>query len=208
MPARLVWVPPGARSPRSMGGHERPHGGRVRVRAHRYRLADQPMFIHCCHSLNCQHQTGSAFVVNPLIEIDRVEVVAGAAQPVDAPRDDGSVERIFRCRRCQVAVFSEYGRPEVRFVRAGTLDDPRHVVPDVHILFARRSSGWPCPRARRRSRPITTKSSCGQPRVSAASKRCFPPRSEPRTGRHVHRSISAALGQGARGRLREREQGH
>jgi len=54
--------------------------------------------------------------------------------PVDVPRDDGSAQRIFRCPTCQVAVFSEYGRPEVRFVRGGTLDEPSSVVPDVHIF--------------------------------------------------------------------------
>jgi hypothetical protein len=106
----------------------------------RYRLASAPMFIHCCHCLNCQRQTGSAFVVNLLIEADRVELDS-AAEPVDVRRDDGGVQRIFRCPRCQVAVYSEYGRPEVRFVRAGTLDDPRGIVPDVHI-FTRSKVGW------------------------------------------------------------------
>jgi hypothetical protein len=99
------------------------------------------MFVHCCHCLNCQRQTGSAFVVNLLIEADRVEVLAGAAQAIDAPRDDGSVQRIFRCTRCQVAVFSEYSRPEVRFVRGGTLDDPTGITPDVHV-FTRSKVGW------------------------------------------------------------------
>jgi hypothetical protein len=42
--------------------------------------------------------------------------------------------RIFRCPTCQVAVYSEYTRPEVRFVRGGTLDQPPSVVPDVHIF--------------------------------------------------------------------------
>ena len=99
----------------------------------RYRLTSEPLFVHCCHCLNCQRQTGSAFVVNLLIEADRVELLAGEPQPVDAPRDDGTSQRIFRCPNCQIAVFSEYGRPEVRFVRAGTLDDPSSVAPDVHI---------------------------------------------------------------------------
>jgi hypothetical protein len=107
----------------------------------RYRLASQPMFIHCCHCLNCQRQTGSAFVVNLLIEADRVQVLAGAPQPVDAPRDDGSSQRIFRCPECQVAIFSEYSRPEVRFVRGGTLDDPTGITPDVHI-YIRSKVGW------------------------------------------------------------------
>ena len=107
----------------------------------RYRLTAEPMFVHCCHCLNCQRQTGSAFVVNLLIEHDRVELMAETPQVVPAPRDDGSVQRIFRCGECQVAVFSEYSRPYVRFVRAGTLDDPTGVTPDVHI-FTRSKAKW------------------------------------------------------------------
>ena len=106
-----------------------------------YRLASEPMFVHCCHCLNCQRQTGSAFVINLLIEADRVELLSGEPEPVDVPRDDGSAQRIYRCPDCQVAVFSEYGRPEVRFVRGGTLDDPSTVEPDVHI-FTRSKVPW------------------------------------------------------------------
>ena len=100
--------------------------GRCACGSVRYRLTSDPLFTHCCHCLNCQRQTGSAFVINLLIEADRVELLAGDPQPVDVPRDDGSKQRIYRCATCQVAVFSEYTRPEVRFVRAGTLDDPSH----------------------------------------------------------------------------------
>jgi hypothetical protein len=57
------------------------------------------------------------------------------------PRDDGSKQLIFRCPTCQVAVFSHYGRPEVRFVRGGTLDQPSGVIPDVHI-FTRSKLPW------------------------------------------------------------------
>src|SRR6476659_10137145 len=115
--------------------------GRCACEAVRYRLASEPMAIHCCHCLNCQRQTGSAFVINLLIEADRVEVLAGDPEPVDAPRDDGSAQRVYRCRTCRVAVFSEYGWPEVRFVRGGTLDDPSAVSPDVHI-FTRSKLPW------------------------------------------------------------------
>ena len=107
----------------------------------RYRLTAEPMFTHCCHCLNCQRQTGSAFVINLLLDADRVEMIAGEPQPVDVWRDDGSTQRIHRCPTCQVAVFSEYGRPEVRFVRAGTLDDPSSVRPDVHI-YTRSKVPW------------------------------------------------------------------
>ena len=118
-----------------------PHEGGCACGAVRYRLTSDPLFTHCCHCVNCQRQTGSAFVINLLIETDRVEILAGDPQPVDVPRDDGTMQRIFRCPTCQVAVFSEYGRPEVRFVRAGTLDRPSSVEPDVHI-FTRSKLSW------------------------------------------------------------------
>jgi hypothetical protein len=107
----------------------------------RYRLTSDPLFIHCCHCLNCQRQTGSAFVINLLIEADRFELLSGAPQAVDVPRDDGSNQRIFRCPTCEVAVFSEYSHPGVRFVRGGTLDQPDSVSPDVHI-YTRSKLSW------------------------------------------------------------------
>jgi len=109
--------------------------------AGRYRLTSAPLVVHCCHCLNCQRQTGSAFVINLLIEADRVELLAGEPQPVDAPRDDGSMQRIYRCPTCEVAVYSEYTRPEFLYVRAGTLDEPREIVPDVHI-FTKSKVEW------------------------------------------------------------------
>src|SRR3982750_4304472 len=91
----------------------------------RYRLTSDPLFTHCCHCLNCQRQTGSAFVINLLIEAERVVLLAGAST---------GEQRIFRCPSCQVAVFSQYSHPGVRFVRGGTLDQPSSVTPDVHIF--------------------------------------------------------------------------
>jgi hypothetical protein len=107
----------------------------------RYRLAAEPLIVHCCHCLNCQRQTGSAFVVNLMIEADRVELLSGRPEEVPVPRDDGSEQVIRRCPTCQVAVFSIYSRPELLFVRAGTLDEPTGVTPDVHI-FTRSKVDW------------------------------------------------------------------
>jgi hypothetical protein len=43
----------------------------------RYRLLLAPLFVNCCHCLNCQRQTGSAFVLNAVIETDWVELATG-----------------------------------------------------------------------------------------------------------------------------------
>jgi hypothetical protein len=68
-------------------------------------------------------------------------MVSGEPQPVDVPRDAGGAQRIFRCPACQVALFSRYTHPGVCFVRAGTLDRPSAVSPDIHI-FTRSKLGW------------------------------------------------------------------
>jgi hypothetical protein len=108
----------------------------------RYRLEAAPMFVHCCHCRDCQRQTGSAFVLNALIETDRIALLAGEPQPVEVPTDSGRPHRIFRCPNCRTAVWSEYGGvAALRFVRVGTLDDPAALPPDVHI-YTRSKLPW------------------------------------------------------------------
>lgn len=108
----------------------------------RYRLESEPMFIHCCHCLDCQRQTGSAFVLNALIEADRVTLLGREPEPVAVPTDSGRPHRIFRCPTCQVAVWSEYGgRAQLRFMRVGTLDTPSALSPNVHI-YVRSKQPW------------------------------------------------------------------
>ncbi|MGH6915392.1 MAG: GFA family protein [Geminicoccales bacterium] len=108
----------------------------------RYRLGSAPMFVHCCHCRDCQRQTGSAFVINALIETDRIALLAGAPEPVGVPTDSGRPHDIHRCRACKTALWSDYGgRPALRFVRVGTLDDAAALPPDVHI-FTRSKLPW------------------------------------------------------------------
>ena len=103
-------------------------------RAVRYRLRTRPMWVNCCHCRWCQRETGSAFVINAMIEADRVELLAGPVDVVDTPSHSGKGQRIARCPTCRVAVWSHYSSPLVSFVRVGTLDDPDRFPPDVHIF--------------------------------------------------------------------------
>src|SRR5215213_2239730 len=98
----------------------------------RYRLASEPLFTHCCYRLNCQRQAGSAFVINLLIEADRVELLAGTPQPVEVRRDDGSKQVIFRCPTCQVAIFST-GVPTCASFAAAPSTSRRASSPTPHL---------------------------------------------------------------------------
>lgn len=108
----------------------------------RYRLGSAPLLVHCCHCRDCQRQTSSAFVINALIETDRVTLLAGAPAPVPMPTDSGRPHHIYRCRACRSALWSDCGRrPTLRFVRVGTLDEPAALPPDVHI-YTRSKLPW------------------------------------------------------------------
>jgi hypothetical protein len=108
----------------------------------RYRLESPPMFVHCCHCHDCQRQTGSAFVINALIETVRLTRLAGETEAVPLPTDSGSPHLVCRCPACRIALWSHYGgREAVAFVRVGTLDEPSALPPDVHI-FTRSKLPW------------------------------------------------------------------
>ena len=105
----------------------------------RYRVESRPLIVHGCHCSVCQRQNGSAFAVNALIEADRVRVLQGEVVDIEVPSPSGAGQRIARCPKCQVAVWSNYlvfhgGLGElIRFIRVGTLDEPARLPPDVHI---------------------------------------------------------------------------
>ena len=109
----------------------------------RYRLTAPPMFVHCCHCSWCQRETGSAFAVNALIESGRVELLQGETETVDTPSASGKGQKIVRCPKCRVAVWSHYAGAGERmsFVRVGTLLNPEHVQPDIHI-FTESKQPW------------------------------------------------------------------
>jgi hypothetical protein len=104
----------------------------------RYRMTSAPLFVHCCHCRWCQRESGSAFALNALIEADRVQRLAGEVELIDTPSNSGKGQRIARCPRCRVAVWSHYAGAgdAVRFVRVGTLDEPDRCPPDIHIFTA------------------------------------------------------------------------
>ena len=99
----------------------------------RYQLLAAPMTVHCCHCTDCQRHTGSAFVLNAIIETSAIKLIKGDLEAAPIARAAGPHD-IYRCRKCKVAVWSDYGRRrQIRFVRVGTLDDPKALQPDVHI---------------------------------------------------------------------------
>ncbi len=104
----------------------------------RYRLIRAPIFVHCCHCRWCQRETGSAFVINALIETDRLALLKGRPEAVMTPSESGKGQKILRCPACKISLWSHYAGAgdAIAFLRVGTLDEPDRVPPDIHIFTA------------------------------------------------------------------------
>ncbi len=114
------------------------YDGGCTCRRLRYRMTSKPLFVHCCHCRWCQRETGAAFALNAMIEADRVQLLQGEVEVVNTPSNSGKGQKIARCPKCYIAVWSNYagGGDALRFVRVGTLDEPDRLPPDIHIFTA------------------------------------------------------------------------
>jgi hypothetical protein len=109
----------------------------------RYQLTGDPLIVHACHCRDCQRLTGSAFVINLWMEAQSLQASGAAPQSFRLSGGSGKPHDVFFCGACGTTLWSRYhGAPgDFRFVRAGTLDTPDAVKPDVHI-FTRSKAPW------------------------------------------------------------------
>jgi hypothetical protein len=119
-----------------------------------------------------------------MIETDRVTHVAQEPELVDTPSHSGQGQKIARCPRCRIAIWSHYGGsgPLVQFVRVGTLDEPDRLAPNIHIFTASKQP-WFCRRAFRPCRNTTTETRIGHPTAWIAGGPCY--RGSEPTAHHV-----------------------
>ncbi len=110
------------------------HEGQCSCGKLRYRMNDTPLIVHACHCRQCQRVTGTAFVMNALIEKDNLDILSGEPSQFHFP---GTTHTAFFCPDCATYVWSEYSGASLGscwFVRVGTLDEPDRLPPDVHIF--------------------------------------------------------------------------
>src|ERR1700730_3881873 len=109
--------------------------GGCTCRSVRFSMRRAPLIVHCCHCRWCQRETGSAFVLNALVESSHLVLLSGSPEFVSIPSNSGKGQKVARCPVCRVALWSHYAAlgEVLSFVRTGTLDDPDRFAPDVHI---------------------------------------------------------------------------
>jgi hypothetical protein len=109
----------------------------------RYRMTAAPLIVHACHCRDCQRLTGSACATNIWIERRFVETDHARLRSVMLTGGSGKPHEVFACPDCGTAIYSKYHASpgDTVLLRAGTLDRPEAVAPDVHI-FTRSKMPW------------------------------------------------------------------
>ena len=109
----------------------------------RYELSAEPLIVNACHCRDCQRITGSAFVLNMWIERRFVTPSGDAPKSFKLTAGTGNPHEVFFCGSCATYLWSKYyaAPGDTVLVRAGTLDDPAAVKPNVHI-FTRSKLPW------------------------------------------------------------------
>lgn len=111
----------------------------------RYELLERPMFVNCCNCTWCQRETGSAFVINAVIETKNIKHRGVEPIAIKTPSASGRGQIIHRCPECHVALYSNYAGagPILSFIRVGTLDNPNECPPNA-IIFTNTKQDWVC----------------------------------------------------------------
>ena len=97
--------------------------------------------IYCCHCLLCQSSSGSAFSEQAIVPNTSIEA-SGPVLDYRFVRPGGGEGHHRLCGQCYTRLWSSNDvYPGFAFLRAGTLDRSRELVPKAH-MWAKRKQPW------------------------------------------------------------------
>ncbi len=108
-----------------------------------YEISDSPLFVHACHCINCQRQSGSAHALNAMIESHCIKQISGSTEGIIMETGSGMGQTIHRCSNCKIALWSTYAAlgEDFSFIRVGSLENPGAFPPDINI-FTKSKQHW------------------------------------------------------------------
>ena len=116
--------------------------GRCLCGAITFRIAAEPLSTRICWCRDCQHLAANG-TVNMLVPLDALVVSGTLTAHTKQAASGNEVTREF-CPSCGTHLFARSsGRPDVRVVRTGNLDDPSSIRPGTNI-WASSAPGWAC----------------------------------------------------------------
>lgn len=107
----------------------------------RYYSDAAPVRVVVCHCINCQKQSGTAFSLVVSVPSEGLLLEGVPTDYADVSEAGSAVLRRF-CGICGSPLLSELAsRPDVSFIKSGTLDDTSWLRPEAHI-WCRSAQPW------------------------------------------------------------------
>lgn len=101
-----------------------------------YACDSEPLFTAVCHCAACQKSTGAAFSVVVGVKKEDLKIAGDTLTTYDGIGDSGYPTHRHFCSRCGSTLYAEMdARPGLVCIKAGTLDDPSGLKPQVHVYW-------------------------------------------------------------------------
>jgi hypothetical protein len=107
----------------------------------RYRVAGQPIFLTCCHCLECQRASGSAFGMSLRLKRTDIALTKGELKRYVRTADSGQPVGLCFCVDCGCRIWHEPSETEFVHLKPGTLDDPSVLKPQYEG-WKKRKHAW------------------------------------------------------------------
>ena len=105
----------------------------------RYESAAPARAVYCCHCMDCQRRTGSAFGITVAVPVDAFRRVEGEACSWASSRLSGNTILFWSCAVCGTRCWAEPSvNPRIVVILGGTIDDAASLEPTAHIHTATR----------------------------------------------------------------------
>jgi hypothetical protein len=108
--------------------------GRCLCGAISYTSDAEPMLTGICHCTDCRRQAGTAFSINVGVPLEALSVT-GTPKVFDTMGTDrGEPAHRSFCGDCGSPIMSILAdAPDIAFIKAGTLDDPSWIEPELEL---------------------------------------------------------------------------
>ena len=103
-----------------------------------YEVSGDPVLQGNCHCIDCRKNTGAGFATILFFKEEQVILLSGKTSSFQYKSDSGNLKTKLFCQICGSVVFgNNSGRPGVRSVYVGTLDDASFVRPQFNVYSSR-----------------------------------------------------------------------
>jgi hypothetical protein len=102
----------------------------------KYTCNSDALFTAVCHCKACQKSTGSAFSVVVGVKKSDLTVTGDTLRIYESVGDSGKATYRRFCSHCGSTLLAEMAaRPGLVCIKAGTLDNPRELNPQLHVYW-------------------------------------------------------------------------